>query len=62
MPNVVRNKLNQTLEVTILDESGSPTALRIPAHETSDPLPIERVPSHTHQLAANGHLKIRTVA
>jgi uncharacterized protein YccT (UPF0319 family) len=57
---VIANKLPQTVSVTVLDDKGSPIELKLDAFQTSAAMPKERLTPHANQMAANGHIRVRS--
>jgi len=60
MDNVtIKNRLNQAVEIGILDESGTVKSVKLPPRKTVGPYKRNQLAPITHQLAARGCVKIK---
>lgn len=55
---VIENVMSQALEVSVLDEGGSVTGLRLEPRGKSRPILVDRVGQRTHDLVAAGRVRI----
>lgn len=54
----IQNLMPQTLEVSVLDEGGTVTGLRLEPRGISRPVLVDRVGQRTHDLVAAGRVRI----
>jgi len=55
---VIENLMAQALEVSVLDEGGTVTGLRLEPRGKSRPVLVDRVGRRTHDLVAAGRVRI----
>jgi hypothetical protein len=55
---VIQNMMTQVLEVSVLDEGGNVTGLRLEPRGKSRPILVDRVGQRTHELVAAGRARI----
>lgn len=55
---VIQNVMAQVLEVSVLDEGGTVTGLRLEPRGKSRPILVDRVGQRTHDLVAAGRARI----
>ena len=55
---IIENLMAQTLEVSVLDESGSVTGLRLGPRGKSHPIKHDRVGTYTQDLVKQGRVRI----